>query len=100
MPKATKVCRVCGNEYEYCHTVRSVAGIFRWQDVACSPDCGIKYLERIRASRGLSPADTNVVAIDAEIDKPTPNYIDLEEYDGEDEWFEEDFDNEAEDCDI
>ena len=53
MAKATKKCRVCGKEYEYCHTVRRVPGIFRWQDVACSPECGSIYLQRVMESRGL-----------------------------------------------
>lgn len=53
MAKATKKCRVCGKEYEYCHTVRRVPGIFRWQDVACSPECGATYLAQIEASRSV-----------------------------------------------
>ena len=32
---ATRICKVCGKEYEYCHTQRTVPGIFRYQDVAC-----------------------------------------------------------------
>lgn len=53
MPKAIKICRVCGKEYEACHTNRSSNGVFRWQDVACSPECGAIYLAQIRASRGV-----------------------------------------------
>lgn len=51
MPKAIKTCRVCGNEYEACHTAKSSSVTFRWQDVACSPECGAIYLAEIRASR-------------------------------------------------
>jgi hypothetical protein len=50
MPKAVKICRICGNAYEACKTV-NVANIFRWQDVACSPECGAKYLHKIQLSR-------------------------------------------------
>lgn len=100
MPKATKICKVCGKEYEYCHTVRRVAGIFRWQDVACSPECGSTYLARIRASRAETSADMNVAATDADVNKPVSDYSDLAECDGEDTWFEDDFDDEAEDCDM
>lgn len=44
------ICRVCGKEYEACHTTRN-NGTFRWQDVACCVDHGMEYLERIRKSR-------------------------------------------------
>lgn len=58
MPKAIKTCRVCGKEYETCHTARSASTAFRWQDVACSPECGAIYLAEIRASRKPSvPAE-------------------------------------------
>jgi hypothetical protein len=48
---ATKICKVCGKEYEYCHTVRHVDGVFRYQDVACCPEHGSIYLQRVIASR-------------------------------------------------
>lgn len=96
MPKATKICKVCGKEYEYCHTERRVAGIFRWQDVACSPECGSIYLAKIRASRAEASADKNVAAEDADVVKASPDYSDLDECDGEDTWFEDDFDDDAE----
>jgi hypothetical protein len=49
--KVIKTCKVCGKEYEYCHTNRP-SGLFRWQDVACSPECGNEYFRRIAISRG------------------------------------------------
>lgn len=58
MPRATKVCRVCGKTYEACRTVNKT-GVFRWRDVACSPECGAKYLAQVIASRE-PPADTSV----------------------------------------
>lgn len=51
MPKQTKICRVCGAEYEACHSVRTGSSVFNWREVACSPACGMVYLERITASR-------------------------------------------------
>lgn len=60
MATAKKICRVCGKEYEACHTLRQNAGVFRWQEVACSPECGTKYLAQIRASRGLASAKPTV----------------------------------------
>lgn len=91
MPTATRICKVCGKEYEYCHTLRRIEGIFRYQDVACCPEHGSVYLAEIEASR----------ANDAEpvvpLNEPTPSssdYSNLDECDGEDSWFEDDFDEE------
>ena len=50
MAKGTKICKVCGKEYEYCKTWNS-NDKFRWVDVACSPECGAIYFARIKASR-------------------------------------------------
>lgn len=57
-----KVCKVCGKEYESCHTLRpNLNNEFRWQDVACSPEHGAEYLRQILLSRGeLSGQDTAV----------------------------------------
>lgn len=84
MATATKKCKVCGGDYEYCHTVRRVAGVFRWQDVACCPEHGVIYLEKIRKSREIEKSDVTYVT----------NFDDLDECDGEDDWFELDFDEE------
>lgn len=53
MASAIKKCRVCGKEYEACRSANRVAGVFRWQEVACSPECGSIYLKRINESRGV-----------------------------------------------
>ena len=50
MPKAMKICKVCGKEYEACHTPNP--GIFRWRDVACSPECAQKYIYEVMVARG------------------------------------------------
>ena len=48
-----KVCKVCGKEYEACHTLRpNMNSEFRWQDVACCPEHGAEYLRQILISRG------------------------------------------------
>ena len=90
MATATKICKTCGKEYEYCHTNRSVAGVFRWQDVACSPSCGSAYLARILESRGQKPIVDEVADKDAEIVVDFSDLID----DEEDDLFEEDFEDE------
>ena len=64
MARIMKTCRVCGKDYEACRTVSKAVGVFRWQDVACSPECGAVYLRRINESRGLveAPVASNAVA--------------------------------------
>lgn len=52
-----KQCRVCGKSYEPCHSTSLQAGVFRWREVACSPECGAVYLQRIQESRGLLPKE-------------------------------------------
>lgn len=53
MATAVKKCRVCGKEYEACRSANRAAGVFRWQEVACSPECGNIYLRQINESRGI-----------------------------------------------
>lgn len=51
MAKGFKECKVCGKMYECCTTERST-DIYRWQDVACSPEHGAIYFAKIAESRG------------------------------------------------
>lgn len=53
MPSAIFKCRVCGKEYEACRSLNRAIGVFRWQEVACSPECGSIYLKQINESRGI-----------------------------------------------
>lgn len=59
LPKMSSLakCRVCGKEYKPCRSVVS-NGVFRWQAVACSPECGAKYLARIEESRAPKKAES------------------------------------------
>lgn len=91
MSTATRICKVCGKEYEYCHTLRRVDGIFRYQDVACCPEHGSIYLAEIEASRA---EDVNQIVPNKKPAESSLNYSDLDECDGEDSWFEDDFDEE------
>ena len=61
MATAMKKCRVCGKPYEACHTTKRIAGVFRWQEVACSPECGSIYLAEIEASRGVTHKNATAV---------------------------------------
>ena len=54
MPTAVRTCRVCGKSYEACRTMSKTAGVFRWQEVACSPECGAEYLRRVTEVRSPS----------------------------------------------
>ena len=55
MPTAVRTCRVCGKSYEACHTMSKTAGVFRWQEVACSPECGAEYLRHVMEARNPAP---------------------------------------------
>lgn len=55
MPTAVKKCRVCGKDYEACRAMSRTAGVFRWQEVACSPECGAEYLRRVTQARSPAP---------------------------------------------
>ena len=51
MPSMTRTCKICGKVYQCCRTERPDT-IFRWQDVACSPEHGAMYFAAIMKSRG------------------------------------------------
>lgn len=52
MAKATKICKVCGKEYEYCRTFKQYDGVFRYQDVACCPEHAAIYFAEVDIARG------------------------------------------------
>ena len=98
MATAIKVCRVCGKEYEACHTLKRIAGVFRWQEVACSPECGSIYLAKIEASRAVTPTENEEAVNNAEVvkDVTSDDYgiIDYDDLvDDEDFILEDDFDD-------
>lgn len=62
MATGMKRCKICGKDYEACHTQAFAAGVFRWQDVACCPEHGMQYLERVNAARGLGNAPAKDLA--------------------------------------
>lgn len=44
-------CRVCGKEYPFCKDMkRNPRYKFRWQEVACSPECGDIYFKRMMSN--------------------------------------------------
>lgn len=60
MATATRKCKVCGKDYEYCHSAKR-SEVFRWQDVACSPEHGSIYFAKIEASRANKAAAQHTV---------------------------------------
>ena len=55
MATATRICKVCGKEYDYCHKTGQSDGVFRWKDVACCPEHGVIYLNKVLESRAKKP---------------------------------------------
>ena len=51
MPNKVRVCRVCGKEYTACRTPRLGEDAFNWREVACSPECGMKYFQMVEEAR-------------------------------------------------
>lgn len=91
MATAIKKCRVCGKPYEACHTIKHIAGVFRWQEVACSKECGSIYLAKIEESRKIKHAEAKDEIVVEEAD--VVDFIDDEEdeelYDELDEYFDD-----------
>ena len=76
MPKVTRICRVCGKEYPYCKTYRDInSDKMIWQDVACSPECGKIYFDRILKSRSKSNAEESVENVSKKIKKTSKKKI-------------------------
>lgn len=50
MAKKTRICRVCGKEYEACRSERT-SNATAWKDVACSRECGEEYFRRVAEAR-------------------------------------------------
>lgn len=48
-------CRTCGKEFVPCRSARLQDSVFRWREVACSPECGAIYLQKINESRNPAP---------------------------------------------
>lgn len=64
MPKQTKTCRVCGKEYEACRSIKTGDTVFNWREVACSPECGKEYLQRVMTSRSATQRSCDAVKVD------------------------------------
>ena len=56
MAKQTRICRVCGAEYQACNSIKPGDNKFNWREVACSPECGQKYFQAVMEARGEIPA--------------------------------------------
>lgn len=69
--KSKLICRICGAEYDGCRTAKATPGQFRWQDVACCPEHGSLYFEKILESRKKpsTEGESTVAPISAESTK-------------------------------
>lgn len=83
MPDVRKVCRVCGGEYVACRSLMRT-GEFRWQDVACSPECGTEYLRRVMEARKVVEQEVQT-EVDAECVDEECEFAD-EEDESDDDW--------------
>ncbi len=93
MARINRTCRVCGKTYEACRTPR-VDGVYHWQEVACSPEHGAIYLEKILKSRGLMPKKEVAPEAPAPVIEE-PDEVEMEELfadDEEDGFEDEEFD--------
>jgi hypothetical protein len=54
MASTVLTCRVCGKQYEGCGSPDPAVGVFRWQKVACSKECGAEYLRRVTEARAAA----------------------------------------------
>ena len=85
MATAMKKCRVCGKEYPACRSARRGDGVFRWKEVACSPECGAIYLARVLESRGEAQSQRKEW-LDTDVDEY--DIIFTEDFDDSDEEIE------------
>lgn len=49
--KVQKPCKICGNLYTPCGDCENDKSSFHWRNVACSIECGIKYLKKVEDAR-------------------------------------------------
>lgn len=96
MATAMLKCRVCGKEYEACRNAKRVDGVFRWQDVACSPEHGATYLDLIRKSRSTGHAAVAKSLVDQAYALLDEEYMDEVDDEVDDDCVESDEDPEIE----
>lgn len=93
-----KQCRTCGKDYKYCGSFRG-STLFRWQDVACSPECGNIYFRKILESRGQDPSIIDQANNQGTKTEPSDTFPNTEAETDDDELseFELDYDYDDED---
>lgn len=91
----TRKCKICGKEYEYCHSNRKQGDIFHYQDVACCFEHGREYFAlvmkaRMSSAESESVEDVEDVVYDDEQEDDSLEYIEDEDDDNEDDEDEDD----------
>ena len=67
--------------YMGCRSVKNGDNIFRWQEVACSPECGVEYLRRVNEARNPVSAPVEENAAEQELAEVFEGVEDIEEDD-------------------
>lgn len=76
--KVQKPCKICGKMYTPCFDCEQDKTTFHWRTVACSEECGKKFLKLVledRAIKNISESPIEVMANDIEIDEDKPQKI-------------------------
>lgn len=82
---AKRTCRVCGKQYEACKAAMKSTGSFRWQEVACSQECGGIYLQRVLESRSKAKQTVEIIS-PIVVEEPKLEYETQEDFE---DYFEE-----------
>lgn len=61
MARIKRICKNCGAEYICCNRTSENDGMFHWKDVACSLECGLKYVAEVEAERAKNRVKTQCV---------------------------------------
>lgn len=59
--KVQRPCRVCGKLYTPCSDCDNDKTAFHWRSVACSIECGRKYLQMVLEARGEVKPQVNTI---------------------------------------
>lgn len=76
MATSTRICKICGTEYEYSYYPRNNDDLYRYQDIACSPEHGAEYFAKVIVARG-EEEDPNGGGVenDPTGDSPEESYV-------------------------
>lgn len=53
MANRTAPCRICGKSFIPCSKSSGSLGAFNYREIACSPECGKVYFQRVQENRNI-----------------------------------------------